>query len=124
MVAYQLRTMVTARIAGYITIDADTEELAIEQAHKTTADEIVFRVDDDFHVEGDLVGFIKPEYDGTPETENADEIELDLREDGEPRSWMAVEIVKEMAKLGDKATPEQIDALIQRSIEACKKDTQ
>lgn len=127
MAAFQLRVMATARIAGYVTIDADTEELAIEQAKKLDVDSVVFQVDDDFYIEGDPIGFLQPEYDGTPETENAEPIELDLRADGEPLSWNACQIVKDLAQLANNGNPStfvaDMLALARRAQAACSKET-
>jgi hypothetical protein len=106
MTEYTVRMMATARVAGYTTIEADSEEEAITKAEKLDSSDFTFEVDDDFYIDGDEVIFVDdPEWGGDP-------VEIDARASGEPFAWDAVNLVKDLAKIDDLAN---VRPLIERA---------
>lgn len=90
---YTLRIGVTVRAFTESVFEAASIEDAIAQALKHDPQDWVYR-NDHSDIEGDEIGYLRESNNF-----NDDEIEIPLREDGEPYSWDAVDIVKKMAKL-------------------------
>ncbi|GLS24257.1 hypothetical protein GCM10007874_72780 [Labrys miyagiensis] len=91
---YTVRAIVTARVAGYTTITALSDEDAIKKAGALDPSEVGYEIDEDFMVEGDQSCFLESE-------EQGEKLEVDLRPVGEPYSWDCVNLVKDLANLAD-----------------------
>lgn len=109
--SFSCRLMVTARTEAW---DGDIEAIDESDAARQVIDMIdtgEIRNGDD-GIEGDEILFVISNEADEP----SDEIEIDLRVQGQPFSWMACDIVKELATA---ETDEQRQALIVRAREAC-----
>lgn len=114
---FSVRLAVTVRAYADTTIEALSWEDAVEKAKAIQPREYIFRYDHE-DIEGDPIAYLG-EGDEYPEHE------VDIREEGEPFSWTAVDIVKALAKLAgqpDAIKALEADALIERAKTACTKD--
>lgn len=114
---YRVRLRATARVRNEDTITATSMEDALEQVSKIDLEKYRwgYRYSHDDGVDGDEIAYVVEVDD-----EEGDEIEVDLRAEGEPFSWTAVEIVKAMAAVDD-ADAAALAALVQRAKAACTK---
>lgn len=97
----------------YEDIEALTIEDAVRQAAELDIDDAYRMIDRDDNlggVEGDEVLMVY--------SENGDTREIDNRKPGEPFSWEACQIVKELAKI-DPTNSVAIEGIIRRAKEAC-----
>lgn len=134
MPRYTLRLMATYRIPSMLDVEADSDEAAIEMAK--TANLAAFTMDTsyaarDSEVEGDEIVFIDTIEDDASIT--LEDMEIDRRAEGEPFSWEAVALVKQIARLqteeelaasgcesqGDDAI-ESMNSLIHKARRLCK----
>lgn len=93
LLTFDVRVMVTARVAGYTEIEATTLEEACEIVQHLDLDSIPYSVDEDFYIDGDEVAFVREEED------LESEVEVDCRAKHEPFAWDAVNLVKKLAAL-------------------------
>lgn len=117
---YRLRIGVTVRAFGVERFEAASWEEAIAKAQTYNPRDFCYGHDYE-NIEGDEIGYLS----GDNDEDFADPVEVDLREDGEPYSWNAVQIVKDLAKLTEKdAAPALVDVLplLTRAKEACAKE--
>lgn len=110
---YDVRIIVTVRAIAEDTILAKSWEDAVEKAGKLDPKDYVYSYERDQGIEGDEMAFLG-------ESGEMQEHEIDLRQDGEPLSWEAVKIVKDLAKL-DISDDQAIANLIGRAVTACSK---
>ena len=124
LIEYNVRYHVTTRMHADISVAALGIESVIELVKLGWhGDDLVtgWELEEPPGIEGDEVAFIEIE---DPQGEH-DEVEVDLRAEGEPFSWDACKIVKDMAKMavGDGSIVdhiEEVQALFARAIEACE----
>lgn len=107
---YRIRIGVTARVFTTETFTADSWEQAVEKAKAYNPREFRFTYDHE-DIEGDEIAYLREDGD-----ERADEFEVDLREAGEPYSWVAVELVKELAK---RKVTDDLGVFVLRARDAC-----
>lgn len=120
---YTIRIGVTVRAFAEENFEAASWEEAVEKAKAYQPADFLYRYDHD-GIEGDEIGYLREADDY-----ESDEHEVDLRKDGEPFSWFACEIVKELAALNAHrlAHPEEIIAdkaiaLMEKAAAACAKE--
>lgn len=120
---YTIRIGVTVRAFASENFEAASWEEAVEKAKAYQPADFLYRYAHD-DVEGDEIGYLREADDY-----ESDEHEIDLRKEGEPFSWFASEIVKELAALNAHrlAHPEQIIAdkaiaLMEKATAACAKE--
>jgi hypothetical protein len=121
MIDFSFRIGVTTRAFHEIEFEAESLEKAKERA--ATIDPADYLAHFSEGIEGDQIGYLRQSDDST-----GDDIEIDLRDEGEPFSWEACEIVKQLAALssqdlrGDSACTVVRD-LISNAHRACSKVT-
>lgn len=120
---YTIRIGVTVRAFASENFEAASWEEAVEKAKAYQPTDFLYRYDHD-GIEGDELGYLREADDY-----ESDEHEIDLRKEGEPFSWFACEIVKDLAKLhgiecgyDTHTAQEAIGKLIERARAACTKD--
>jgi hypothetical protein len=116
---FEFRLSVTRRDHHKFDVDALTFEDAVAKVKAMDIEDFRWAFGDD-GFEGDEIIY----WDGEPEDGQC-EVEIDKRKDGEPFSWVACEIVKELAKLAsekDSIRALEADELIERAVAACAKD--
>ena len=119
---YTVRLAASARVFNEETIMATSIEDAKEKASKINLEEYRwgYRYDHEDGIDGDQIAYVVEADDI-----EGDEVEVDLREAGEPFSWEACQIVKDMAKVAAKpdttSRDEEILALLERARAACSK---
>jgi uncharacterized protein YprB with RNaseH-like and TPR domain len=117
---YKVRLMVTARIHAEDTFEAQGDEAAQKYVEALNPRDFIYSYSSDDGVEGDEVAFWSLEDDETGGV--GDEGEVVLMKEGEPFSWDAVNITKDLAKLQTvEFNHEDVAKLIQRAITACSR---
>lgn len=117
-IAYKVRLAVTARVFAEETFEAANDEAAQQYVEALDPADFDYTYSADDGIEGDEVAFWTRDDD----EDLLHETEVVLKADGEPLSWEAVEIVKELAKLHAAPTLDNIEALtvlISRAHLAC-----
>lgn len=129
---YGVRIWATYRTVAETTVTATSFDEAVEKAKalaiKGPMLEFSFEIPEGYDPEGDETVHVFGPDDEDLDSDDpweGDGVEIDRRSDGEPFSWEACAIVKDMAKLhGLPTDPEcltQIEALINRAKAACTK---
>lgn len=118
---YRLRIRATARVENEDTVTAATLEEATAKAAAVDLDDYRwgYRYNSDDGVEGDELIYLTEVGNDTD-----DEIEVDRRREGDPFSWTACDIVKDLAKLYTRTLESSVDdvrSLIARAHDACTK---
>lgn len=124
---YGVRLWATFRAVAETEVEAFSFESAVEKAKGISHHDFLYKIEDG--AEGDETTHVFGPADEAPEDDDpwaGDGVEIDKRTDGEPFSWAACQIVKDLAKLHDFSNPtfgtEQVKALIKRAHEACQKE--
>jgi hypothetical protein len=118
---YPVRLWATLRGVAETTIEARNHDEAVEKARALKHSEFRFDPADGYDIEGDETIHVDWPYD---EDEGDDPVEIDKRKDGEPFSWVACEIVKELAALyGNPDYEDAVHDLISRAKVACSKES-
>lgn len=108
---YYVQVVVTARVRRDLDdVTAPTLEVAIALA-KEQLNDINYGWDDEVDVEGDQQVYVR-------DIEGLEEALIDARDEGEPFSWKACEIVKKLA-ITDAGDHAAVAALVARAIDAC-----
>lgn len=108
---YFVEAAVTARVRRDLdVVAAPTLEVAIALA-KEQLDDINYGWDDEVDVEGDQQVYVR-------DIEGLEEAIIDARDEGEPFSWRACEIVKKLA-ITDAGDHAAVAALVAMAINAC-----
>ena len=89
MIEFSFRVGVTTRAFYEIEFEAESLEKAREHAATINAAEYIAHFPEG--IEGDQIGYLRQSDDFT-----GDDVEVDLRDEGEPFSWDACEIVKKL----------------------------
>ncbi|MGB3833773.1 MAG: hypothetical protein WA975_18130 [Mesorhizobium sp.] len=119
---YTVRLAASARVFNEDTIMATSIEDAIAKARQINLEEYRwgYRYDHEDGIDGDQIAYVIEADDI-----EGDEVEVDLRDEGEPFSWEACQIVKDIAKVAAKpdttTRDEEILALMERAVAACTK---
>lgn len=123
---YGVRLWATFRGVAEDTVTATSVEEAIEKAKALDFDDFSFTLEGR---EGDeSISIFGPDADDPADDDpwSGDVGEVDRREKGDPTSWQACQIVKDLALLhninNDTYTREQMSELIERAHKACSKD--
>lgn len=125
---YGIRLWATFRGECDITVEATSFEAAIEAARKLDHNDHNFTFTDT--VEGDQSAQVFGPDDDNPDDDDewgGDGVEVDMRADGDPFSWTACHITKELAALFDKPQDPEclsiVTNLISEAHRACNKIT-
>lgn len=121
MIEFSFRIGVTTRAFYEIGFEAESLEKAKEHAEKINPAEYLAHFSEG--IEGDQIGYLRQSDDF-----ESDDIEVDLRDVGEPFSWEACEIVKKLAALSGQDVTGNGDATVVRELishahRACSKVT-
>ncbi len=112
--SYDVRVMITKReeIISQTYEAADIDDL----------ERMLVRDIQDEEREGDEIAYVALLNDEGWSTD--EDFEIDLRSAGEPFSWTAVDIVKDLAKLNDRKheLPDDVLELVERAVKACNTD--
>lgn len=113
---FPVRLWITARMVCETEVEAASMEDAIAKAKELDFADYDFVYEQQ---EGDETAYI-----AAPDDELADPVEVDLREEGEPFSWEAVNIVKDLASFYDRTfSSNDIVSLLARAHRCCTKIT-
>ncbi|TIV41838.1 MAG: hypothetical protein E5V96_24030 [Mesorhizobium sp.] len=121
MIEFSLRIAVTTR--AFYEIEFEAESLERAKEHAATINPADYLAHFPEGIEGDQIGYLRRSDDLT-----RDDIEVDLRDEGEPFSWEACEVVKKLAALCDPDVPGNgactvVRELISTAYRACSKVT-
>ena len=109
---YQVRLVVTTRAIHDLEVDAVDDDHAFNLVQQIRARDYAWAFEEG--MEGDEIAYITNRDDG--ELDCGADIEVDLRSKGEPYSWVACEIVKQLAVA---TTDEERQRLIVCARNAC-----
>ena len=121
MVEFSFRIGVTTRAFHEIEFEAESLEKAKEHAATINPAEYLAHFPEG--IEGDQIGYLRQSDDFA-----GDDIEIDLRDEGEPFSWEACGIVKQLSALFRQSQPYEdiraaVNELTARAHGACSKMT-
>ncbi|RWE85340.1 MAG: hypothetical protein EOS63_01510 [Mesorhizobium sp.] len=109
-IEFSLRIGVTTR--AFYEIEFEAESLENAREHAAMIDPAEYLAHFPEGIEGDQIGYLRQSDDFT-----RDDIEIDLRDEGEPFSWEACEIVKKLAALsGQDPTGDGVCAIVRQLI--------
>jgi hypothetical protein len=121
---YPVRLWATFRCVCETEIEATSHEEAVAKARELDPDDFNFNFAEGMGIDGDVTAHVDwPDEDD----ETRDAFEVDLREEGEPFSWVACEIVKDLAKLAspdgslDASAEDATEKFVRRAVAACTK---
>jgi hypothetical protein len=98
MIEFSFRIGVTTR--AFYEIEFEAESLEKAKEHAATINPAEYLAHFPEGIEGDQIGYLRQSGDFT-----GDDIEIDLRDEGEPFSWEACEIVKKLAAISTQELP-------------------
>lgn len=115
MIEFSFRIGVTTRAFYKIDFEAENVEKAREHAATINPAEYLAHVSEG--IEGDQIGYLRQSDDFS-----GDDIEVDLRDEGEPFSWEACEIVKKLSALFGHYQPDgEIGATVNELIASARR---
>lgn len=116
---YTVRLAASARVFNEETIMASSIEEAIAKVRQINLEEYRwgYRYDHEDGIDGDQIAYVKESDDD----DLVDEVEVDLRDEGEPFSWEACDIVKDLAKAVTDGS--DLNDIARRAVNACSKIT-
>lgn len=122
---YGVRFWATFRACASTQVEAFNEAGAVAVAKTVDWRDLDFTADrENFTSEGDETAHLFGPADDETDNDDpwsGDALEIDLREEGEPFSWIAVAIVKDLAKLADYRGRKDLMELVRRAKAACTK---
>jgi hypothetical protein len=115
MQEFHVRICSTARVEYNCNIEAVDMDHAKQLALLLNPHPKEYELMVGYDIEGDEIAYITPEDD---ETYSIEEV-VDLKEEGEPFSWEACELVKELAKV-ETWTSDTLQEFVHKARELCK----
>lgn len=114
MQQFNVRVYATTRMHAHTSLEAIDMDHAKQLVMLIDPDRLDYELEDQPGVDGDEVAFVELD-DG-----NYDEEQVDIKLDGEPYSWDACELVKELAKVEPAfTTQEKFNEFIEKARELC-----
>lgn len=119
---YTVRLAASARVFNEDRIMAYSIEEAIEKVRQLNLEEYRwgYRYEHEDEIDGDQIAYVR-----LADDRDGDDVEVDLRNEGEPFAWDACEIVKDLAKMNADAEPvvikDRLQTFIDRASRACTK---